>query len=168
MRYTNVRIFMQAGAFWGLRTHYFHIFILKTSKIILGYNIVVNMANTYSHNITMHRDTTLKFGKLFDFAKYLGHKQKFQRTGCSRGGASSPTLHFRTPLSVSDLTEIERWNLVCLVSDKATCKNLSPNWRLGDQQPPLFILGPIRNSETNRARKLIFGMLVDTNMWGST
>ena len=30
------------------------------------------MANTYSHNCMMHRDTMLKFGRLFDLAKYLG------------------------------------------------------------------------------------------------
>ena len=33
----------------------------------------------------MHRDTMLKFGTLFDFAKYLEHTQKFQRTGYGRG-----------------------------------------------------------------------------------
>jgi len=31
------------------------------------------MANTYSHNCTMDRTTTLKFGKLFELAKYLEH-----------------------------------------------------------------------------------------------
>jgi len=35
------------------------------------------MANTYSHNCMMHRDTMLKFGRLFDLAKYLGHTQNF-------------------------------------------------------------------------------------------
>jgi len=29
------------------------------------------MANTYSHNCMMHRDTILKFGTLFYLAKYL-------------------------------------------------------------------------------------------------
>jgi len=31
------------------------------------------MGNTYSHNCMMHRDTMLKFGALFDLAKYLEH-----------------------------------------------------------------------------------------------
>ena len=43
------------------------------------------MANTYSHNCMMHRDTMLKFRRLFDLAKYLGHKHKFQRTLYGRG-----------------------------------------------------------------------------------
>jgi len=43
------------------------------------------MGNTYSHNCMMHRDTMLKFGTLFDLAKYLEHTQKFQRTGYGRG-----------------------------------------------------------------------------------
>jgi len=29
------------------------------------------MANTYSYNCMMHRDTMLKFGALFDLAKYF-------------------------------------------------------------------------------------------------
>jgi len=31
------------------------------------------VGNTYSHNCMMHRDTMLKFGTLFDVAKYLEH-----------------------------------------------------------------------------------------------
>jgi len=31
------------------------------------------MENTYSHNCIMHRDTMLKFGKLFDLDKYFEH-----------------------------------------------------------------------------------------------
>jgi len=34
------------------------------------------MATTYSRTFTMYRTTTLKFGKLFDLAKYLGHTHK--------------------------------------------------------------------------------------------
>ena len=35
----------------------------------------------------MHKDTILKFGRLFDLAKYLNHigLQKFQHTGYGRG-----------------------------------------------------------------------------------
>jgi len=31
------------------------------------------MTSTYSHNSTMDRATMLKFGKLFELAKYLEH-----------------------------------------------------------------------------------------------
>jgi len=31
------------------------------------------MQNTYVHNCMIHRDTTLKFGTLFDLAKYFEH-----------------------------------------------------------------------------------------------
>jgi len=49
----------------------------------------------------MHRDTMLKFGTLFDLAKYLEHTQKFQRTGYGRGqGASSPHIKFRDTPSI--------------------------------------------------------------------
>ena len=43
----------------------------------------------------IHKDTMLKFCRLFDLAKYLGHTQKFQRS--LRGmaeGASSPHIKF--------------------------------------------------------------------------
>ena len=53
----------------------------------------------------MHRDAMLKFGRLFHLAKYLGHKQKFQRTGYGRG-ASSSTLNFGTPSLSRKLIEI--------------------------------------------------------------
>jgi len=67
----------------GDRTQYFHIFTLKTP--FLGTYNGKPMANTYSHNCMMHRDTMLNIGRLFDFAKYLGHKQTFQRTGYGMG-----------------------------------------------------------------------------------
>ena len=53
----------------------------------------------------MHRDTMLKFGALFDLAKYLGHKQKFQRTGYGRG-LVAPTLHFVAPSLCRKLIEL--------------------------------------------------------------
>jgi len=34
------------------------------------------MGNTYSHNCMMHRDTTLKFGWLFNLAKYTWSTHK--------------------------------------------------------------------------------------------
>jgi len=37
---------------------------------------------------------------------------------------------------------------------------MSAKGRLGDKQPPLFILRPLLISEANRARKLKFGTLV--------
>jgi len=43
----------------------------------------------------MHRDMMLKFGVLFDIAKYFEHTQKFQRTGGSgRQGGSGPHIKF--------------------------------------------------------------------------
>ena len=73
MRYTNRRVFTQGSAFWG-RTQYFDIVTLKTPKtpFLRTYN-GKPMGNTYSHNCMMHRDTMLKFGELFDLAKYLEH-----------------------------------------------------------------------------------------------
>jgi len=42
------------------------------------------MGNTYLHNCMMDRHMMLKFGWLFDLAKYLEHTQKFQCMGYSR------------------------------------------------------------------------------------
>ena len=53
----------------------------------------------------MHRDTMLKFGWLFDLAKYFEHTQKFQRTGYGRG-VVAPTLNFRTPSLSRKLVEL--------------------------------------------------------------
>jgi len=53
----------------------------------------------------MHRDTMLKFGTLFDLAKYFEHTQKFQRTGYGRG-VVAPTLNFRTPSLSRKLLEL--------------------------------------------------------------
>jgi len=53
------------------------------------------MENAYSHNCMMHRDTMLKYGTLFDLAKYFEHTQKFQRT--KYGGGLVATLNFGTP-----------------------------------------------------------------------
>jgi len=47
----------------------------------------------------MHRDTMLKFGRLFDLTKYLDHTQKFQRTWYGMG-VSSPILKFWDPLFI--------------------------------------------------------------------
>jgi len=44
----------------------------------------------------MHRDTMLKFGTLFDLAKYFEHTLKFGRTEYGRG-LVAPTLNFGTP-----------------------------------------------------------------------
>jgi len=41
--------------------------------------------NTYSHNCMMHKDTMLKFGELFDLAKYLEHTKSFSVRGTARG-----------------------------------------------------------------------------------
>jgi len=53
----------------------------------------------------MHSDKMLKFGMLFDLAKYLEHTQKFQRTGYGRG-VVAPTLNFRTPFLSRNLVEL--------------------------------------------------------------
>ena len=53
----------------------------------------------------MHRDTMLKFGTLFDLAKYFEHIQKFQRIGYGRG-VVAPTLNFRTPSLFRKLVDL--------------------------------------------------------------
>jgi len=45
------------------------------------------MGNTYSHNCMVHRDMILKFGRLFDLAKYISAYKV-------RQGATSPALNF--------------------------------------------------------------------------
>ena len=35
------------------------------------------MENTYAHNCMIHRDTMLKFGALFDLAKYFSTHKSF-------------------------------------------------------------------------------------------
>ena len=55
----------------------------------------------------MHRDTMLKFGQLFELAKYLGHTQKFQHTGYAEG-ASSPTLNFGISLFISETSRARK------------------------------------------------------------
>ena len=50
------------------------------------------MANTYSDNCTMDRVTMLKFGRVFDLAKFLEHTQKVSAYGV-RQGASSVASH---------------------------------------------------------------------------
>jgi len=54
----------------------------------------------------MHRDTTLKFGTLFDLAQYLEHTQMFQRTGYGKG-VVAPTLNFGTLSLSRKLLELE-------------------------------------------------------------
>jgi len=53
----------------------------------------------------MHRDAMLKFGTLFDLAKYLEHTQKFQRTGYG-SGVVAPKLNFKTPSLSRKLVEL--------------------------------------------------------------
>jgi len=60
------------------------------------------MANTYSHNCMMHKDMMLKFGTLFDLAKYVEfdlakyvHKS-FSVRGTARQGLAALTLNFGT------------------------------------------------------------------------
>ena len=48
------------------------------------------------HNCMIHKDTMLKFCRLFDLAKYLGHTLTFQRMGYGRE-LVAPTLNFGTP-----------------------------------------------------------------------
>jgi len=47
----------------------------------------------------------LKFGTLFDLAKYPEHTQKFQHTGYDKG-VVAPTLNFRTPALSRKLVEL--------------------------------------------------------------
>jgi len=53
----------------------------------------------------MHIDTMLKFGALFDLAKYLQHTQKFQITSYGRG-LVAPTLNFGTTSLSRKLIEL--------------------------------------------------------------
>ena len=53
----------------------------------------------------IHRDTMLKFGALFDLAKYFEDTYKFQRTGYGRG-LVAPTLNFGTPSLSQKLIEL--------------------------------------------------------------
>ena len=48
----------------------------------------------------------------------------------------------------------------------ATYKNLTARGVWGDQQPLIFILGPLHISKTNRARKSKFSTVVDTGTNG--
>jgi len=71
------------------------------------------MGNTYSYNCMMHRDTMLKFGWLFDLAKYFEHTYKFQRTGYGRGLVAL-TLNCGTFSLSRKLIELGSWNLAHL------------------------------------------------------
>ena len=55
----------------------------------------------------------LKFGALFDLAKYLQHTQKYQRTGHGRG-VVAPTLNFRT-LFISETSRARKLKFGTLV-----------------------------------------------------
>jgi len=102
------------------------------------------MENTYSHNCMIHRDTMLKFGALFDLAKYFEHTYKFKRTEYGRGLVAH-TLNLGHPfyLSNSCSWEVEIWH---------TCRHLrvlTPSIKIcplggvwGNQELPIFILGP--------------------------
>jgi len=88
---------MQDSAFWGLEDNIFTSSPSKPPKTsFLGTYNGKPMENTYSHNCMMHRDTMLKFGTLFDLAKYLEHTQKFQRAEYGRG-LVAPAFNFGTP-----------------------------------------------------------------------
>jgi len=62
----------------------------------------------------MHKDTMLTFGWRFDLAKYLGHTQKFRRTGYGRGLVASK-LNFGTPSLSRKLIELGCSNLAHLL-----------------------------------------------------
>jgi len=69
----------------GQKTIFSHFQPQNRQKPQFWAHIMVSLWDTYSHNCMMHRDTMLKFGTLFDLARYLKHTQKFQRTGYGRG-----------------------------------------------------------------------------------
>jgi len=59
---------------FGVRRQYFHIFTLKTpQKPHFWTHNGKPMEKTYAHNCMTHRDMMLKFGTLFDLAKYFQH-----------------------------------------------------------------------------------------------
>ena len=71
------------------------------------------MGNIYSHNCTMHKDTTLKLGALYDLAKYFEHTKVSAYE--VRQGASSPTLNFGTLLFISKINRARKLKVGTLV-----------------------------------------------------
>ena len=59
------------------------------------------MGNIYSHNCMMHKDTMLKFGVLFDLAKYFEHTKVSAYE--VRQEASSPHIKFWDTLFISEI-----------------------------------------------------------------
>ena len=62
----------------------------------------------------MHRDTMLKFGTLFDLAKYFEQTQKFQRTGYGRG-LVTPHIKFWDILFISETNRARKLKFGTLV-----------------------------------------------------
>jgi len=60
----------------------------------------------------MHTDTMLKFGTLFDLAKYFEHTQKFQRTGYGRGVVGCPHIKFLDTLFISEISTARKLEFV--------------------------------------------------------
>ena len=68
------RVFTQGSAFWGSEDNNFTSSHSKPPKTqSLGTYNGKPMGNIYSHNCMMHKDTMLKFGALFELAKYFEH-----------------------------------------------------------------------------------------------
>ena len=74
--------------FGGQKTIISHLHPQNPKKTFLGTYNGKPTGNTYSHNCMMHRDTMLKFGTLFDLAKYFEHT-KFSAYGVRQGGSSA-------------------------------------------------------------------------------
>ena len=70
------------------------------------------MENTYAHNCMMHKDRMLKFGALFDLAKYFKHTQKAYEV---RHGASSPHIKFWDTLFISEINRARKLKVGTLV-----------------------------------------------------
>ena len=76
MRYINGRVFTQGSALWGIEKIFSHRHNQNHQKPHYIFGHIRNgkpMGNTYSLNCMMHRDKMLKFGTLFDLAKYIEH-----------------------------------------------------------------------------------------------
>ena len=60
----------------------------------------------------MHKDTMLKFGALFDLAKYFKHTHKAYEV---RQGASSPHIKFWDTLFISEINRARKLKVGTLV-----------------------------------------------------
>jgi len=103
MRYTNRRVLTQGSAFRGLEHNILRLHPQTFQKNHMATHTIWQIHNL--HNCMIHKDTMLKFCRLFDLAKYLGHTLTFQRMGYGRE-LVAPTLNFGTSSLSRKLIEL--------------------------------------------------------------